>query len=347
MKFKITFLMLLSITLLSCRTTIEESNINEIKPIGPSTYFAEIPNNGKGKKEVTLNFLMGMNFMLKEVSLGENSRTIISLGTIELDTVAVNTIVLKNTYGFAKRVRIQNRTGDTITLFDVNGREINSNLKKKNFEPITDPFPIKGMFTYLADAPLFVECSSKMKFPVTMEKDYISLEREYLSNREEPGKELLVTLTGRIVSRPKMEGNGEILTLVVDKFDKAWPKRDCQSSLSTASLINTYWKLIEIYEKVITVEEGEREPHFVLKADGKNVKGFSGCNNFTSTFEFKESRISFGPIAGTRKFCKKQMELENFFLKVFSEVNNYKVFEEKVEFYKDEEMIAKFKSVYF
>ena len=84
-----------------------------------------------------------------------------------------------------------------------------------------------------------------------------------------------------------------------------------------------------------------------LEKDGKNVKGFGGCNSFMGTYEVNENKIKFGPMAGTRKFCEKTMELENSFMKVFSEVNNYKIFGEKLELYRDENVIAKFESVYF
>jgi len=343
---KTAFLVLLSLTLLSCSGTKEDSNTNEIKPVGPSTYFSERTDNNK-KKEVTLNFLTGMNFMLKEVSVDKNNQTIIFIGTVELDTTGANTIILKSAYG-TKKVKVKNRTGNTLTLLDVNGKEIKPELKRKeNFEPITDPFPMKGMFTYMADAPLFVECFTQMKFPVAMEKDYISLEREYLSNTEEPGKPLLATLTGSLIPRPRMEGKGEILTLVVEKFDKVWQKRDCKSTLSTANLKNTYWRLVEIDGKKIKVPSNVRELHFVLRSDGKTVKGFSGCNNFMGSYKVDGNKIEFGPMAGTRKFCKETMDVENAFMKVFKETNNYKIFGEQLALYHNDKLIAKFESVYF
>ena len=308
MKIKMGLFMLFSTILFSCKP---ESIPNELKPIGPSTYYAEIPNSSRGKTEITLNFLNGINFMLKEVFVEKNNKTIISIGVIDLDTSAVNILLLKNSYGSTKRVRIKDKTISAMILLDVNGKEIMHELKKqKEFEPITDPFPMKGMFTYMADAPLFVECFTQMKLPVAMEEDYIQLEREYLSNTEEPGKPLLTTLTGSLISRPKMEGNGNVLTLVVKKFDKVWPKRDCKSSLSTANLKNTYWKLEEIDSKKIKVPGNVRDVHFILRSDDKTVKGFGGCNNFTGSYKVKGNKIEFGPIACTRKFCKETMEIE-------------------------------------
>jgi len=348
MRIQIALLVMLSLTLLSCKSDKELSKQNYPRPIGPSTYYAEIPNGNNGKMEVTLNFLNGMNFMLKKVFVEKENRTIISIGTIDMDTTVVNVMLLKGTGGITRRVRIKDSTLSAIILLDVNGKELKPELKKKKeFEPITDPFPMKGMFSYMADAPLFIECSSKMKFPVEMEKDYISLEREYLSNTEEPGKPLLTTLTGSLIPRPRMEGKGETLTLIVEKFDKVWQKRNCKSTLSTANLKNTYWKLLEIDGKKIKIPSNVRELHFVLRNDGKTVKGFSGCNNFMGSYKVNGNNIEFGPMAGTRKFCKETMDIEKAFLQVFDKTNNYKIFGEHLELYHNNKLIAKFESVYF
>ena len=348
MKIKIALLALLSLTMINCKSSKELSNPNEFRLIESSTYFAEIPNSSRGKTEITLNFLDGMHFMSKEVYLEKNNQTIISMGIVELDTTTENVILLKGARGLAKRVRVKDKTISAMILLDVNGKEIKPELKKKKeFEPITDSFPMKGMFSYMADAPLFVECYSQMKFPVAMEKDYLQLERKYLSNVEEAGKPLLVTLKGSLISRPKMEGKGNELTLVVEKFEKVWPKRDCKSTLSTANLKNTYWKLLEINGEKVKGPSNVREPHFILRSDGKSVKGFGGCNNFMGSYKVDGNKIEFGPMAGTRKFCKETMNIENAFMKVFAEANNYKIFGESLELYKDNKLLAKFESVYF
>ncbi len=347
MKIKIILLIFLSLALLSCKSNRETSWVKSPKPVGQSTYYAKILDKNNETKEITVNFLDGLIFMMKENVIGEKKRTIISIGTANLDTTTANTIILKSTYG-TKKIKIKDKTLSAFILLDVNGKEIKPELKKKKeFEPITDPFPMKGMFTYMADAPLFVECFTQMKFPVAMEGDYLQLERQYLSNTEEPGKPLLTTLTGSLISRPKMEGNEKTLTLVVKKFGKVWPKRDCKSPLSTANLKNTYWKLLEIEGKKIKVPGNVREPHFILRTDGKTIKGFGGCNNFMGSYKAEGNKIEFGPIAGTRKFCKETMEIENALMKVFSEVNNYKILGETLELYHNNKILAKFESVYF
>ena len=87
--------------------------------------------------------------------------------------------------------------------------------------------PFRGLFAYMADAALFTECGTGRSFPVAMEGDYLALERAYLQAGETAGQAQLVTLDGRFDHRPKMEGEGRQVTLVVERFDGIWPEEDC------------------------------------------------------------------------------------------------------------------------
>lgn len=348
MKHKILLLILLAVILLSCKSS-ERLQQGKIKPNTPVTYFGKIPCADCEGVEIQINLLDSSAFMIKKVTLGKRRKAYITIGKWELeDTTQI--ITLKSSNQSPKRFVV---TSDkTIEMLNVHGKKIESELnytltKKDNYEEITDSFEMKGMFRYMADAALFVDCSSQKKYPVAMEKDYLSLEWEYLSKVEKAGEPMLATLSGRLILRSKMEGNEKILTLIVKKFDRVWPKLNCKSSLSTASLKNTYWKLMEIDGKLIKIPSTVREPHFILRNDGKSLKGFGGCNNFKGTYEVNENKIKFGPIAGTRKFCKNTMDLENLFMKIFSEANNYIIFGESLEFYRNEKVLAKFESVYF
>lgn len=84
-----------------------------------------------------------------------------------------------------------------------------------------------------------------------------------------------------------------------------------------------YWKLVELRGQ--PVARLEQEPHLILKAQEGRVTGFSGCNNFTGTYtlDAASARISFGPLAMTRKFCATGMDVERAFSEVLGEADNY------------------------
>jgi len=86
---------------------------------------------------------------------------------------------------------------------------------------------MRGLFTYMADATLFEDCASGLRYPVAMEGGYLELERAYLEQRTEPGAPLLVLIRAGVEKRPPMEGDGEINTLIVEEFETAFPGEDC------------------------------------------------------------------------------------------------------------------------
>jgi len=47
---------------------------------------------------------------------------------------------------------------------------------------------MRGLYSYMADAGMFVECGSNERLPVTMEADNLALERAYLNSRTTPAR---------------------------------------------------------------------------------------------------------------------------------------------------------------
>jgi len=61
-------------------------------------------------------------------------------------------------------------------------------------------------------------------YPVTMEGDYIKLERAYLeAEKPEPGAPLMARFEGDITRKPAMEGDTLIPTVSVRRFIGVWP----------------------------------------------------------------------------------------------------------------------------
>jgi len=85
----------------------------------------------------------------------------------------------------------------------------------------------KGHFTYMADAALFIDCKDNKRYPVKKEGDYLKLEIEYLKNVKDGGEKMLITLNGEIVEKNKIEGEGKMKFLVVNKFIDIFPNKNC------------------------------------------------------------------------------------------------------------------------
>jgi len=87
-------------------------------------------------------------------------------------------------------------------------------------------------------------------------------------------------------------------------------------------IVEKYWKLVELNGK--PVPSLEREPHMILKADGR-VNGFGGCNAFTGDYKLdaSASRLGFGQIASTMMACAAGMDVEQAFHEALRRVDSY------------------------
>lgn len=87
---------------------------------------------------------------------------------------------------------------------------------------------LKGYFSYMADAALFVDCETNEKYPVAMKGDYITLEKEYLKVAETAGQKVIVELEGEYADLDKIEGEGKRTFLIVNKLIELQPNQTCK-----------------------------------------------------------------------------------------------------------------------
>ena len=105
-------------------------------------------------------------------------------------------------------------------------------VKIPDEQPIHKPVPEKidsifeGMYTYMADANIFVSCDQKMKLPVEMEGEYLNLERLYLRTVD-GGTEVYVKLKGSVKKVPAMEGGKKIDAFVLEEILELTKDKKC------------------------------------------------------------------------------------------------------------------------
>jgi len=182
---------------------------------------------------------------------------------------------------------------------------------------------LRGMYSYMADAGRFRDCLSGRTYPVATEADNAALERAYSAARSEPGAALLVTLTGRIEQRPKMEGEGTQEALVVEKFEQVWPGEQCPPG--EAALANTRWRLVGLGETSDDRLPEKKRPWLRFTDHDKRVHGFSGCNNLMGSYRLEGDGLQLGQLAGTQMFCQDTAALERAFLDALMAVTGYRI----------------------
>jgi len=206
---------------------------------------------------------------------------------------------------------------------------------------------MRGLFTYMADAAIFVDCGSGERLPVAMEADYLALERAYLKHRDEPGLPLLAIFDGYVAERPAMEGDGVQAVVIVDRFVEVRVGESCEPGKPDVPLRNTYWKLVAIGGQKVAVGVGQREPHIILDLRETSFKGYGGCNQLMGGFQTDGSRLTFGKIGSTKRYCSETMAMEVEFLKALGTVTGFEISGGTLTLYGSEEIVALLKAQYF
>lgn len=101
------------------------------------------------------------------------------------------------------------------------------------------------------------------------------------------------------------------------------PTDTTHNAQTSDGIVETYWKLVELNGQ--PVAPLKREPHLILKADGKRVTGFGGCNGFGGGYELNEAtqRIRFVGVASTLMACAEGMEVEQGLHEALRATDNY------------------------
>lgn len=95
--------------------------------------------------------------------------------------------------------------------------------------PDTEPV-VRGMFRYMADAALIINCEDGQRYPVAMAAGFPKLERAYLDLMgEDAGRAAYLTAKANWEERDKMEGGGQEKTLVVEEWISLTREADCET----------------------------------------------------------------------------------------------------------------------
>lgn len=117
--------------------------------------------------------------------------------------------------------------------------------------------------------------------------------------------------------------------------------------VGSASLENTYWRLVVLGDQPVAVQQRPREAHLILHpADGR-VSGSGGCNRLTGRYELDGEKLTFGNIASTQMACPAAMDLEREFLAALKRVRKARVLGQQLQLFDVAgEPVARFVAVY-
>jgi putative lipoprotein len=162
--------------------------------------------------------------------------------------------------------------------------------------------------------------------------------------RIEANGQLLFTNTTQI---PVFSGaEGMPVEILVSRVGGGRGSQRSTPTTPNASLVNMYWKLVELDGRPATLGAGKRELHMVLMSEGSHVRGFSGCNRFTDGYEVKDGQLRFKKLASTMTACMEGMEQEQRFLENLRGTIRFTISGDDLALYSsDEQLILRFEAV--
>jgi putative lipoprotein len=103
--------------------------------------------------------------------------------------------------------------------------------------------------------------------------------------------------------------------------------------VATASLQDTYWKVMRIGGQAVVVVDFKREPHLILHPADSRVSGSGGCNRLVGSYSLDGDRLSFGQMAGTMMACPEGMEQEQRFHTALADVERWRIMGEALQLF--------------
>lgn len=109
-------------------------------------------------------------------------------------------------------------------------------------------------------------------------------------------------------------------------------------------LIGVQWTLSSIYGEDISLPAEGPQAYITFRDnEQKEVSGSTGCNSFFGTYLLSGDTLVLSDINKTLRACQRPYaELESSMMKLFNETNRFEVENETLEFFKGEEMLARF-----
>jgi copper homeostasis protein (lipoprotein) len=172
-------------------------------------------------------------------------------------------------------------------------------------DAVAGPMPLRGMVADLADAATLTECRTGRRWPLLIEGGHAALERAYLDWRVGGGEgPVLAALVGRFDARASEPGLAPREAIVVERFERLWPRETCAADLAARSpLVNVRWRIVEVDGELVEVAAGQREPFVLFTTDGNRVRGYGGCNSFAGRFEMGADGLQLRDLSATRMAC--------------------------------------------
>ena len=198
-----------------------------------TTYAGDLPCADCAGRRLTLTLFPGGTWRMRRTDRGADAgkdRTLYAIGTRAATPDDRSQLVLHPAAGEPMPFRFV--AGDRLQVLDREGNDLGGEANdllalQASVDAVAGPMPLTGLYTYLADAASFKECSTGTTLPIVPVAGSSALQSAYLAARHAPGKPLLVTLTGQFVDRSPEPGAPVREHLIVTQHQQVGPASRC------------------------------------------------------------------------------------------------------------------------
>jgi copper homeostasis protein (lipoprotein) len=272
----------------------------------PATFTGALPCQDCSERRLLLNLRPDGVFHFRDERTFEDVDTTLikdEIGVWEF-TAGGDTLLLHPTLGQSFKLAV----GEDQTLTLVNlGHEVLDSAQQlsriDSYQPIEPRLFLRGKFSIRGDETVFRECVTGKRLIVEESGDYAELDEAYRKQLSRYGRDLLVSLVGRIV---REDGEPAQEMLIVEQYGGIWPVEVCGRWITLAELENTSWFLMNLADEAFLAPMSAPEPYLWLDSSSARFEMVDGCNRLSGGYELEGDRIRFGAPEGNTEDCLEQ-----------------------------------------
>lgn len=120
------------------------------------------------------------------------------------------------------------------------------------------------------------------------------------------------------------------------------------ASPATATLRDTYWKLVELGGQAVAMQPGqEREVRITLASQDQRLMGFSGCNALGGSYALNATALKFDQLASSMRLCEPALNtLERQVLDALIATTGQRIDGQRLSLLGGAQVLARFEAVY-
>ena len=134
----------------------------------------------------------------------------------------------------------------------------------------------------------------------------------------------------------------------VNEAAAATANESSAASPATATLRDTYWKLVELSGQAVAMQPGqEREVRITLASQDQRLMGFSGCNALGGAYALNGNALKFDQLASSMRLCEPALNtLERQVLEALIATTGQRIDGQRLSLLSGTRVLARFEAVY-